>query len=117
MKSKKFYLFGFVILFTLVLTPTFAAGKGFPEKIITWIVTYPPGGGFDTYARAIAKRMPKYLPKKVQIVIKNSPGAGGRYGTNLLYRAKPDGYTIGILNAQAKLYEQYREMLKKAVKK
>jgi len=44
--------------------------------------------------------MPKYLPKEVSIVIKNTPGAGGRTGTNALYRSKPDGYTIGILNIQ-----------------
>lgn len=109
MKNKKFYLylaFSFVIFFTFVLAPTVAAGKGFPQKTITWIVTYPPGGGFDTYARAIAKHMPKYLPRKVQIVIKNSPGAGGRYGTNLLYRARPNGHTIGILNVPGVLISQ-----------
>lgn len=44
--------------------------------------------------------MPKHLPKEVPIVIKNTPGAGGRTGTNALYRSKPDGYTIGILNIQ-----------------
>lgn len=75
-------------------------GVTFPEKPITWIVPYSPGGGFDTMSRAAARVMPKYLPKEVPIVIQNIPGAGSRTGTNVLYRAKPDGYTIGILNIQ-----------------
>jgi tripartite-type tricarboxylate transporter receptor subunit TctC len=70
----------------------------YPKKQIEWIVTYSPGGGYDTYSRAIAKILPKYLPNKVNIVIKNMPGAGGRRGAAILYRAKPDGYTIGMLN-------------------
>lgn len=70
----------------------------YPDKQIEWIVPYGPGGGYDVYSRAIAKILPEYLPKKVNIVIKNVPGAGGRRGSALLYRSKPDGYTIGILN-------------------
>ena len=67
-----------------------------PTKTITWIVHYAPGGGFDVYSRGIALVMKKYVG--VDIVIKNIPGAGGRTGVNALYRAKPDGHTIGMLN-------------------
>ena len=70
----------------------------FPKKRITWIVTYPPGGGYDTYSRAIARVLPKYLPNEVDVLVKNVNGAGGRRGTAFLYRSKPDGYTIGMLN-------------------
>ncbi|MCK4782718.1 MAG: tripartite tricarboxylate transporter substrate binding protein [Desulfobacteraceae bacterium] len=79
-------------------TPAMAAKKGFPQKMITWIVPYNPGGGFDTYSRALARVIPKYLPNKVKIIIKNIPGAGSRRGASALYRSRPDGYTIGILN-------------------
>jgi len=48
--------------------------------------------------RAIARIMPKYLPKQVYVIIKNVPGAGGTRGATILYRSKPDGYTVGILN-------------------
>lgn len=109
MKNKKFRLFlnlFIIILLTLTSMSAFAASKGFPKKTITWIVTYNPGGGFDSYARAIGRVMPKYLPNQVKIVIKNVPGAGGRSGTNALYRAKPDGYTIGILNVPGVLTSQ-----------
>lgn len=50
------------------------------------------------YSRVIAKILPKYLPNRVNVVIKNVPGAGGRRGSAVLYRSKPDGYTIGMLN-------------------
>jgi tripartite-type tricarboxylate transporter receptor subunit TctC len=70
----------------------------YPKKHITWIVTYAPGGGYDTYSRAIAKFLPKYLTNRVNILIKNVAGAGGRRGSAVLYRSKPDGYTIGMLN-------------------
>ncbi|MFC2170222.1 Bug family tripartite tricarboxylate transporter substrate binding protein [Acidobacteriota bacterium] len=75
-----------------------AKETSFPVKSITCIVPYSAGGGFDAYSRAIAKTLPKYLPNKVNVVVKNMLGAGGRRGSAVLYRSKPDGYTIGMLN-------------------
>lgn len=74
------------------------ASAEYPEKDITFIIPYSPGGGFDLTARQIASVLPKYLPNKVNVIPKNVPGAGGRQGTAQLYRAKPDGYTIGAVN-------------------
>jgi len=54
--------------------------------------------GLALLPRAIIKVLPKYLPNRVNIVIKNISGAGGRRGSAFLYRSNPDGYTIGILN-------------------
>ena len=71
---------------------------GFPERDITFIIPNQVGGGFDAYVRAIAPAMEKYLPNKVNIVPLNIPAGGGAKGVNQLYRARPDGYTIGILN-------------------
>jgi len=107
-RTRIFSILIMALLGCLALNPAavFAAGHDFPQKTITWIVTYAPGGGFDSYARAIGRIMPRYLPNKVNIVIKNIPGAGGRMGTNLLYRSKPDGYTIGILNVPGVLTSQ-----------
>lgn len=85
--------------------PTPPPPPPFPEETITWIVPHG-AGGFDTYSRAIAKVMPKYLPKKVDIIIKNVPAAGGRTGTADIYRSKPDGYTIGILNIPGHIVSQ-----------
>jgi tripartite-type tricarboxylate transporter receptor subunit TctC len=74
------------------------AASGFPEKDITFIIPYGAGGGFDNYVRAIAPVMERYLPNKVTIVPTNVAAGGGTRGTNELYRAKPDGYTIAIFN-------------------
>ena len=70
----------------------------FPTKPINFIIPYAPGGGFDVYVRLIGPVMEKYLPNKVSIVPVNIAAGGGSRGVAQLYRSKPDGYTIGILN-------------------
>jgi tripartite-type tricarboxylate transporter receptor subunit TctC len=75
-----------------------AGAAGFPERDITFIIPNQVGGGFDAYVRAIAPAMEKYLPNKVNVVPLNVPAGGGAKGVSQLYRARPDGYTIGILN-------------------
>ena len=114
--NRKFFSARFKILFLPLIVISFQILLGFglfsstkekdypanqtdyPRKKIEWIVTFAPGGGYDIYSRAIAKILPKYLPNRVNIVIKNMSGAGGRRGAAVLYRSKPDGYTIGMLN-------------------
>ncbi|MBI3043159.1 MAG: tripartite tricarboxylate transporter substrate binding protein [Betaproteobacteria bacterium] len=70
----------------------------YPEKEITFIIPFSPGGGMDTTPRAIVGPMSKYLPNNVKVVPKNVPGAGGRRGYAELMRAAPDGYTICVIN-------------------
>ncbi len=82
----------------LLAAPSARAAGNFPEKDITFIIPYSAGGGFDNYVRAIATPMEKYLPHKVTVIPTNVPAGGGTRGTNQLYRAKPDGYTIAIFN-------------------
>ena len=78
--------------------PIAPAKAAFPEKDITFVIPFSTGGGFDTYVRLIAPFLEKHLPNKVNVVIKNVPGAGGRKGLTEVYRAKPDGYNIVIVN-------------------
>jgi putative tricarboxylic transport membrane protein len=87
-----------IAIFTAVLISSSNAVAGFPEKNIEFIIPYSAGGGFDRTVRSVAPFMEKYLPNKVSVLPKNLPGAGGRKGANVVYRAKPDGYTIGIFN-------------------
>lgn len=67
-------------------------------KTVTWIVSTKAGGGYDGYARMLAPYLQKYLPGST-VIVKNVPGAGHIVGVNELYKAKPDGLTIGIFNA------------------
>lgn len=85
----------FTALVLLVIGPANVAAE-FPEKTITWLVPYAPGGGFDLHSRAIVPGMRKQLG--VNIILRNTPGAGGNIGWNLLWKAKRDGYTLGIVN-------------------
>jgi tripartite-type tricarboxylate transporter receptor subunit TctC len=82
------------------------ASAAFPEKNITFIIPYGPGGGFDTYVRKIAPVMTKHLGGKITVVPKNVGGAGGRKALNVLYRAKPDGYNIAIFNMPGMLLDK-----------
>ncbi len=69
----------------------FAVEK-FPEKPITFIVPYSPGGGSDQQARRLQPGLEKALGVEVRIVYKT--GGGGAVGFNELWRSKADGYTI-----------------------
>jgi tripartite-type tricarboxylate transporter receptor subunit TctC len=98
---------GFASAVLAVKRPAFAAAT-FPEKDIAFIIPDGPGGGFDSYVRAIAPAMEKYLPRKATIVPTNVPGAGGARAAIEIYRAKPDGYTLGIFNVPGIYIQQQR---------
>lgn len=68
-------------------------------KTITIVVGYKPGGGYDRYARLIAKYLPRYISGNPGAVVQNMPGASSVIAANYLYSiAKPDGLTIGTFN-------------------
>ena len=80
---------------TLPLLPRGAAaqqGGGFPERSITIIVSFPPGGSSDIAARLVAPAMQEILGRPV--VVENRGGAGGNIGIAAAARAAPDGYTL-----------------------
>src|ERR671926_579770 len=89
---KRFIVFAAGVLFS------FAAHAAYPERPITLIVAYPPGGGTDLVARALAPFVEKYLGGGAKIVVVNRAGAGGEVGFAALANAAPDGYTIGFVN-------------------
>jgi tripartite-type tricarboxylate transporter receptor subunit TctC len=68
------------------------AQDGYPTRPITMVVGFAPGGGTDTAARIIAKRLTENIGQSV--VVENKPGAGGNIATDLVAKAPPDGYTI-----------------------
>ncbi|MDI9331392.1 MAG: tripartite tricarboxylate transporter substrate binding protein [Alphaproteobacteria bacterium] len=76
--------------------PAVRANDRYPSKPITWICPYGAGGNADTRSRLVAKGMSAVLGQP--IIVDNKAGAGGNIGTELIARAKPDGYTIGMGN-------------------
>jgi tripartite-type tricarboxylate transporter receptor subunit TctC len=69
-----------------------AYSQQYPNRPITMIVPFPPGGIADITGRPLAVAMQKTLGQPV--VIENKPGAGGAVGHAIAAKAKPDGYTI-----------------------
>ena len=80
------------VLTISAFAPNAIAQGAFPNKPITLVVTYPPGGGADAMARLIAPKMGEALGQSV--VIENKPGASGQIGAQAVAKAAPDGYTL-----------------------
>ena len=68
------------------------AQAGWPDKPITMIVPFPPGGVADTVARPVAEALSREL--KQTVVVENKAGAGGAVGIGFAARAPADGYTV-----------------------
>lgn len=65
-------------------------------RTIRLVVAFSPGGGFDTYSRAIGRHLAKHIPGNPTVIVDNMTGAGGIIQANFMYQqAKPDGLTIG----------------------
>jgi tripartite-type tricarboxylate transporter receptor subunit TctC len=78
---------------TLLLVTLAAQAQGaWPDKPITMIVPFPPGGVADTVARPVAESLAREL--KQQVLVENKAGAGGATGIGAAARASADGYTL-----------------------
>jgi tripartite-type tricarboxylate transporter receptor subunit TctC len=76
----------------LVLAPPGHAQAPFPNHTVTIVVPFPPGGGTDTGARIVGQKLGERWGQPV--IIENKPGAAGMIGSELVSKAKPDGYTL-----------------------
>ncbi|MDQ6638298.1 MAG: tripartite tricarboxylate transporter substrate binding protein, partial [Pseudomonadota bacterium] len=79
-------------LAALLAAPPALAQAAYPDKPITMIVPFPPGGVADTVARPVAEALAREL--KQPVVVENRAGAGGALGIGVAARAPADGYTV-----------------------
>jgi tripartite-type tricarboxylate transporter receptor subunit TctC len=100
-----------VFVLALVAGGSADAQSNWPDKPITMIVPFPPGGVADTVARPVAEALAREL--KQTVVVENRAGAGGALGIAHASRAAADGYTlllslssISILPEADKLFER-----------
>ena len=100
--SKKIYS----ALRTIAVVATVLFLSGYPGqataedfyqgKTVSIIVGYAAGGGYDTYARTLARHLGKHIPGNPNVIVQNMTGAGSLIAANYLYKkADPDGLTIG----------------------
>jgi tripartite-type tricarboxylate transporter receptor subunit TctC len=81
-----------VSIFTACLAASIASAQTYPNRPVTMVVAFPPGGADDATARILQDPMQKALGQP--IVVENVGGAGGMIGAAKAARAEPDGYTI-----------------------
>ncbi len=79
-------------LLAVLTCPLQLFAAAWPERPITIIVPFQPGGASDSLGRVLIKPLTEALGKTV--VIENRPGAGGNIGIGAVARARPDGYTL-----------------------
>jgi tripartite-type tricarboxylate transporter receptor subunit TctC len=94
--GKRFLLVATALMSSFTLAMVASAQDFYKGKTIRIVVGFSAGGGFDTYARTIARHMAKHIPGEPAIVVENMTGAGSLIAANHVYKvAKPDGLTIG----------------------
>jgi tripartite-type tricarboxylate transporter receptor subunit TctC len=92
-------LFFFVVVFFAWSVRVQAQANFYEGKTIRLVIGSSAGGGYDLWARLIARYLGKHIPGHPEIVPQNMPGAGGVVGANYVYGiAKPDGLTLGAFN-------------------
>ena len=75
-----------------VLAAPAVAQQDYPNRTVTLVVPYPPGGGVDVLARVVAEKLSGSLGQ--QVIVDNRVGGSGLVGTRAAIRSAPDGYTL-----------------------
>lgn len=91
--ALRYLLFG---LLALGCGPA-SAFEVYPDRPITFVVPFSPGGGNDVTARLLAPFVEQHLGGGARLDVVNKPGAGGETGFAYIANADPDGYTIGMI--------------------
>ena len=100
------------LLFALLccLAGAASAQGAYPNRLVTMVVPFPPGGGTDTGARIVAQKLAARWGQAV--IVENKGGAAGMIGADLVAKARPDGYTLlmGNIGTQAINPSLYRKL-------
>ncbi|MBS7777502.1 tripartite tricarboxylate transporter substrate binding protein [Acidovorax sp. CCYZU-2555] len=91
--QRRTFLHTGALALTAATTGAFAQST-WPAKPIKLIVPFPPGGGTDATSRLIAEKFT--VLNQWTVVVENRPGAAGNIGLDVVAKAQPDGYTIGM---------------------
>jgi tripartite-type tricarboxylate transporter receptor subunit TctC len=100
-----------VTLFTGLLTTQIAVAQApefYREKTINLVVGYGAGGGYDSYARLLARHLPRQIPGQPTIVVRNMPGAGSLNALNSVYGSSPQDGTSMVTFGPEVAFEPLR---------
>lgn len=109
LKKISLALVALFALFALTLSLNGAGAQNYPNKPVTLVVAFTPGGPSDVLARIVGKKMQEILGQP--FIIENRPGAGGNIAAEQVARSAPDGLTLlmgnnSILATNAALYKK-----------
>jgi tripartite-type tricarboxylate transporter receptor subunit TctC len=101
-----------ILIVAIALASSSASAQSIAEyykgKNVSLGISFPPGGGYDLYARILARHMGKHIPGTPNIVPQNMPGAGGLRVAQYLYNAAPkDGSMFGTFTRMAHIAPLY----------
>jgi tripartite-type tricarboxylate transporter receptor subunit TctC len=101
MNTRFFCLLTCALIYLSLSSPEPSGADDFYKgKTIRFVVGYAPGGGYDTYTRAVARHIGKYIPGNPTAVVENMEGAGSLLAANYMFnKAEPDGLTVGNFNS------------------
>ena len=98
MKNRFRTMWAAVLLVTLLpLLPIAVAQEVWPTRSIRLIIGFPPGGTVDALSRALVPAMVKALGQSV--IVENRPGAGQSLAADMVAKADPDGYSVGLVDS------------------
>ena len=90
MKFKHFI--GTAVAIGLISLGTTVLAQEYPNRSVTVIIPFPPGGTLDVVGRMLAQKLSEQMGQT--FIVDNRPGAGGTIGGGIVAKAKPDGYTL-----------------------
>jgi tripartite-type tricarboxylate transporter receptor subunit TctC len=95
--SRKAWIYSALVVTAGVLCGTASAQTNYPSRPVKIVVAIGPGSATDSFARMLAEALRNDL--KGDFIVENKPGAAGTIGGAFIAKAKPDGYTIGVLHS------------------
>ena len=95
------------LAFVILWSGSAMASSFYEGKTISFVVGLAPGGGYDVYARLLARHLPKYVPGSPKIIVENRVGAASGTAATYVYRIAPkDGTVVGVTLEILPLYQK-----------